>query len=257
MKKLSVRNLSVTVGGKPVLERLNLEVPDGELHALMGKNGAGKSSLAKVLVGHPDYVVTSGKIEFCGEAITTLAPHERARRGLFLAFQNPLEIPGVTVANFMRAAMNACGKGLPTVEFYKELYRVMDIVGLDHSFSSRAVNVGFSGGEKKRCELLQLLLLRPKFVILDEIDSGLDQGALKVVLETVKTLRSGDFSGIIITHYREFLQQLAPDRIHVMKKGSIVHSGDCHLLDQLDTVGDELFTPSKPDVSSTASESKK
>ncbi|MDR1590408.1 MAG: Fe-S cluster assembly ATPase SufC [Puniceicoccales bacterium] len=237
MSILDVHNLALNVDGKPILDDFSLAIPVGEIHVLMGKNGTGKSSLAKAIAGHPDYVISSGEIIFRGENITQLSPEERAQRGIFLAFQYPIEIPGVSIANFIRSAMNAQNKKMETVAFYKLLYANMERLKLDHDFSSRALNVGFSGGEKKRCEVLQMLMLQPSFAILDEIDSGLDIDALKLVAENINSLRSHDFSCLIITHYQRLLDYIIPDRVHVLEGGKVIHSGGNEVVRELEENG--------------------
>src|SRR3982074_2234000 len=195
MNALSVDNLHVTIAGQRIVRGLTLKVSRGEIHAIMGPNGSGKSTLAKVLAGHPDYEVTAGKVMMDGENLLELEPDERARQGLFMAFQYPSEIPGVTIANFLRAAIQARlpeGEELEATDYYAKLYEKMELLGMDRSFTSRSVNEGFSGGEKKRTEILQLAMLEPKYAVLDETDSGLDIDALKVVANGVKSLRSPD-----------------------------------------------------------------
>jgi Fe-S cluster assembly ATP-binding protein len=240
---LEIRNLSLSVDGKPILNDFSLMIPAGEIHVLMGKNGMGKSSLAKAIAGHPDYPISGGEIIFNGENITELSPEKRAQRGIFLAFQYPIEIPGVSIANFIRAAMNAQNKKMETVAFYKLLHENMDRLKLGRDFSSRALNVGFSGGEKKRCEILQMLMLRPSFVMLDEIDSGLDIDALKLVAENINSLRSETFSGLIITHYQRLLDHIIPDSVHILENGRIVHSGNPEIVRELEAKGYAFFDP--------------
>jgi Fe-S cluster assembly ATP-binding protein len=237
MVSLEMRDLALNVGEKQVLDNFSLKIPAGEVHILMGKNGAGKSSLAKAIAGHPDYQISGGEIIFGGQNIAQFSPERRARLGIFLAFQNPIEIPGISIANFIRATMNAQNKKMATVEFYKLLYENMDRLGLKREFSSRAVNVGFSGGEKKRCEILQLLMLQPSFTILDEIDSGLDIDALKIVANSINSLRSERFSGLIITHYRRFLDHITADRVHILESGKIILSGGCEIIHELESKG--------------------
>ncbi|MDR0590938.1 MAG: Fe-S cluster assembly ATPase SufC [Puniceicoccales bacterium] len=245
MTSLEMRNLVLNVGEKRVLNHFSLKIPAGEVHILMGKNGAGKSSLAKAIAGHPDYQISDGEIIFDGQNIAQLPPEKRARLGIFLAFQNPIEIPGVSIANFIRAAMNAQNKKMATVEFYKLLHENMDRLGLKREFSSRAINVGFSGGEKKRCEILQLLMLQPSFTILDEIDSGLDIDALKIVADSINSLRSEHFSGLIITHYRRFLDHVIADRVHILEGGKIILSGGCEIIHELEDKGYTFFEQEK------------
>src|SRR6202162_2598472 len=208
MKSLIVENLHVAIADQEIVRRLSLTVPRGEVHAIMGPNGSGKSTLAKVLAGHPDYKVVSGEIEMDGENIMELAPDERSRKGLFLAFQYPSEIPGVTIANFLRAAVQARlpeGEELEATDYYAKLYEKMDLLEMDRSFTSRSVNEGFSGGEKKRTEILQLAMLEPKYAVLDETDSGLDIDALKVVAHGVNSLRGPNRGILVITNYHSLV----------------------------------------------------
>src|SRR5947199_3921250 len=219
MKELIIEKLHIAVGDHEIVRGLTLRVPRGEVHALMGPNGSGKSTLAKVLAGHPDYHVTGGKILMDGEDIMELEPDERARKGLFLAFQYPSEIPGVTIANFLRAAVQARlpeGKELEATDYYAKLYEKMDLLEMDRSFTSRSVNEGFSGGEKKRNEILQLAMLQPKYAVLDETDSGLDIDALKVVAHGVNSMRGPHIGILVITHYQRLLEYIVPDHVHVM-----------------------------------------
>jgi Fe-S cluster assembly ATP-binding protein len=240
MKELSVEKLHVTIADQEIVRGLSLRVPRGEVHALMGPNGSGKSTLAKVLAGHPDYQVTSGKILMDGENLLELDPDERARRGLFMAFQYPSEIPGVTIANFLRAAVQSRlpdGEELEATDYYAKLYEKMELLGMDRSFTSRAVNEGFSGGEKKRAEILQLAMLEPKYAVLDETDSGLDIDALKTVAHGVNSLRGPDLGVLLITHYQRLLNYIVPDYVHVMVAGRIVRSGRKELALELEERG--------------------
>src|SRR5881394_695704 len=244
MKELSVENLHVTIGGQQIVRGLTLRVPRGEVHALMGPNGSGKSTLAKVLAGHPDYRITSGGVLMDGESLLELGPDERARRGLFLAFQYPSEIPGVTIANFLRAAAQARlpeGDELEATDYYAKLYEKMDLLDIDRSFTSRSVNEGFSGGEKKRCEILQMAVLDPRYAVLDETDSGLDIDALKVVANGVNSLRGPNLGVLLITHYQRFLNYIVPDFVHVMVQGRIVRSGGKELALELEEKGYDLI----------------
>src|SRR5499427_4475724 len=229
MNELRVENLRIAVGDQEIVRGLTLRVPRGEVHALMGPNGSGKSTLAKVLAGHPDYHVIAGKISMEGENLLELEPDERARRGLFLAFQYPSEIPGVSIANFLRAALQARmgeGEEIDATGYYKRLYAKMDMLKIDRKFTSRAVNEGFSGGEKKRCEILQMAMLEPKFALMDETDSGLDIDALRIVADGVNQLRGPKLGVLLITHYQRLLNHIVPDFVHVMYDGRLVKSGD-------------------------------
>src|SRR3989454_2799419 len=228
MQELTIKSLRVVIAEQEIIRGLSLTVPRGEVHAIMGPNGSGKSTLAKVLAGHPDYHVTKGEVLMDGENILAIEPDERARKGLFLAFQYPSEIPGVTIANFLRAALAARlpeGEELEATDYYAKLYEKMELLGMDRSFTSRAVNEGFSGGEKKRTEILQLAMLEPKYAVLDETDSGLDIDALKTVAHGVNSLRGPDIGILLITHYQRILNYIVPDHVHVMVQGRIVRSG--------------------------------
>jgi Fe-S cluster assembly ATP-binding protein len=240
MKALIVENLHVAIADQEIVRGLSLAVPRGAVHALMGPNGSGKSTLAKVLAGHPDYQVTAGKITMDGEDLLELEPDERARQGVFLAFQYPSEIPGVTIANFLRAAVQSRlpeGEELEATDYYAKLYEKIELLGMDRSFTSRAVNEGFSGGEKKRTEILQLAMLEPKYAILDETDSGLDIDALKTVAHGVNSLRGQDIGILLITHYQRILNYIVPDHVHVMVQGRIVRSGGKELALELEERG--------------------
>lgn len=240
MSHLSIRNLHASIGDKPILKGLNLELPKGEVHAIMGPNGTGKSTLAKVLAGHEDYTVTEGEVLLDGVSILGQEPDAIARLGLFLAFQYPNEIPGVTIANFIRAALVARQpKGSPfdAKAYYARLYAKMDALKMDRSFTSRSLNEGFSGGEKKRCEILQMLMLEPKYAVLDETDSGLDIDALRVVAEGVNNARGPNCGFLVITHYQRLLDYIVPDKVHIMYGGRIVHSGDKDLAHELEAKG--------------------
>ena len=237
---LSIRNLHASIGDKPILKGLTLEIPKGEVHAIMGKNGSGKSTLAKVMAGHPDYTVTSGDVLLDGESILGLDPDVRARLGLFLAIQYPMEIPGVTIANFIRAAVSARlpeGEDLDAIEYYEKLYSKMDALSMNRNFTSRSVNEGFSGGEKKRCEILQMAMLDPSYAVLDETDSGLDIDALKIVSAGVNALRGPNIGMLVITHYQRLLDYIVPDKVHVMSEGRIILSGDKDLALKLESEG--------------------
>ena len=237
---LSIQNLQASIEDIPILKGVNLEVPRGEVHAIMGKNGSGKSTLAKVMVGHPSYELTGGDVFLDGRSVLGMEPDERSRAGLFLAFQYPMEVPGVTIANFLRAALQARlpeGEDLDAVSYYQRLYSKMDALRIPREFTARSVNDGFSGGEKKRCEILQLAMLEPDYAVLDETDSGLDIDELKVVAEGVNALRAPDRGFLVITHYQRLLNHIVPDVVHVMVDGRIVRSGDKDLALRLEAEG--------------------
>lgn len=237
---LLIENLHAHVDGNEILKGLSLEIPKGEVHAIMGPNGSGKSTLSKVLAGHEDYEVTAGSATMDGEDLFELEVDERSRAGLFLAFQYPAEVPGVSNANFLRAARQARlpkGEEIDAVKFYHEMYEKMDILEMDRKFTARAVNEGFSGGEKKRNEILQMMMLDPKYCLLDETDSGLDIDALKVVAKGVNAMRSPDRGFLVITHYQRLLDYIEPDHVHVMSDGKIVKSGDKSLALELEANG--------------------
>lgn len=238
--KLEIKDLHVSIGDKEILKGLNLDLPKGQVHAIMGPNGSGKSTLSKVLAGHEDYTVTKGSILMDGIDLLALPIDERSRAGFFLAFQYPMEIPGVSNANFLRAALQArLPKGTPidAVAFYKELYARMDLLKMDRSFTSRSVNEGFSGGEKKRNEILQMAMLQPTYAVLDETDSGLDIDALKIVSDGVNAMRSPLRGILLITHYQRLLDYIKPDVVHVMSDGQIVKSGGPELALELEERG--------------------
>lgn len=240
MQSLEIKNLNVSIDDQPILKDFSLSIPKGEVHALMGPNGTGKSTLAKVIAGHEDYEVTSGSIELDGISILGEEPDAISHAGLFLAFQYPLEIPGVSIANFIRAAKQSRldeGATLDAVAYYKELYEKMDALKIDRKFTARSLNEGFSGGEKKRCEVLQMSMLEPNYCIMDETDSGLDIDALKIVSEGVNLMRGADRGFLIITHYQRLLDYIIPDVVHVMFDGRIVHSGDANLARELEAKG--------------------
>jgi Fe-S cluster assembly ATP-binding protein len=242
MHLLEVKNLHVEVDGKKILNGLELSIGRGSVHAIMGPNGSGKSTLAHVLAGKAEYVVTAGEVLLDGEDILALPPDERAAKGVFLAFQYPLEIPGVATFSFLRAALNAQRKkrGEPellTPEFLKRVNGAAAKLGIDRDMLRRGVNVGFSGGEKKRNEILQMALLEPRLCVLDETDSGLDIDALKVVSEGVNRLRSADRAFVVITHYQRLLDYIVPDVVHVLSKGRIVKTGGKELALELEATG--------------------
>ncbi len=232
MSQLEIKDLHVSIDGKEILKGVNLTAKQGEIHAIMGPNGTGKSTLAYTLMGHPSYTVTQGEVLFKGQNILELSPDERSRLGVFLAFQYPVAISGVTLANFLRTAVNARrratnkeDKGMPSPEFRKMLREKMDLLKMDQSFAGRYLNEGFSGGEKKRAEILQMATLKPEIAILDETDSGLDIDALKIVSEGVNALMGPDMGVIVITHYQRLLNYIKPQFVHVMMGGRIVESG--------------------------------
>jgi Fe-S cluster assembly ATP-binding protein len=237
---LKITNLHAGLPDREILKGLNLEVKPGEVHAIMGPNGSGKSTLSKVMAGHDDYAVTSGEVMLDDINLLELSVDARARAGLFLAFQYPHEIPGVSNANFLRAAKKARlpeGEEIDAIKFYKEMYARMDALEMDRSFTSRSVNEGFSGGEKKRNEILQLMMLEPKYAVLDETDSGLDIDALKIVARGVNAMRSPDRGFLLITHYQRLLDYIQPDFVHVLMDGKIVHSGGRELALELEAKG--------------------
>ena len=241
---LEIRDLHAGIEGKEILHGIDLTVRPGEVHAVMGPNGAGKSTLSAVLAGRPDYTVTAGSITFAGQDLLAMSPEERSWAGIFLSFQYPIEIPGVSITNFMKAAVNARRKAkgeleMAPAQFLKLLKEKMAFVKMKGEFAKREVNVGFSGGEKKRNEIFQMAMLDPVFSILDETDSGLDVDALKIVADGVNALRSPEKSAIIITHYRHLLELVTPDVVHVLKDGHIIATGGMELADQIENQGFE------------------
>lgn len=244
MSELVIRDLRVSIEGKEILKGVDLTLPQGEVHAIMGPNGTGKSTLAYTLMGHPSYEVTGGEVLYNGLNILELSPDERSRLGIFLAFQYPVAIPGVTVANFLRTAMNARrraenpeDKGIPIPEFRKLLESKMELLKVDPAFAGRYLNEGFSGGEKKRAEILQMATLQPQIAILDETDSGLDIDALRIVSEGVNALRGPELGVLVITHYQRILNYIKPDVVHVMMGGRIVETGGADLALHLEEHG--------------------
>ena len=239
---LSIKNLHASIGDKAILKGLNLEIMPGEIHAIMGPNGSGKSTLASVLAGREDYQISNGEIIYEDEDIIDLAPEERARKGIFLAFQYPIEIPGVSTTNFLKTAINQIRKSkgikpLDAVSYLKMMKEKMKLVEIDQSLLSRSLNEGFSGGEKKRNEIFQMAMLEPKLAILDETDSGLDIDALRIVAKGVNFLKSKDKSLIVVTHYQRLLDYIVPDFVHVLYEGNIVKSGDKSLALELEQKG--------------------
>lgn len=239
---LKIKKLNVAVNGQAILKGINLSVNAGEVHAIMGPNGSGKSTLSKVLAGHPSYEVQSGEVTYLGEDLLPLTPEKRAQAGIFLSFQYPVEIPGVTNINFLKAAVNAVRKGqgikpLDAIDFLSFIREKCKLLDMDESFLYRSINEGFSGGEKKRNEILQLLALEPRLAILDETDSGLDIDALQVIARGVNSMRSPTRAIILVTHYQRLLDYIEPDFIHVLVNGQIVRSGDKTLAHELEEKG--------------------
>lgn len=265
-KTLEIRNLHVNVEEKEILKGVNLTIRKGEVHAIMGPNGSGKSTLAFTLMGHPNYVVTEGEVWFKGQNLLELEPDERSRLGVFLAFQYPATVPGVSVANFLRQAINAkrlaaiadqtdgntmtpqekARKGIPLGEFRRLIREKMRLLKLDEAFAGRYLNEGFSGGEKKRVEILQMAMLNPEIAILDETDSGLDIDALRVVAEGVNSLMSENMAALVITHYQRLLNYIKPDFVHIMQAGRIARSGGPELAHELEERGYELLSDQQP-----------
>ena len=245
MHTLEIRDLFVALTDqpdKPIVKGLNLTIKAGEIHAIMGPNGTGKSTLSKAIAGHPGYAITGGDVLIDGKSILEMEPDERARAGIFLAFQYPSEIPGVSIANFLRAAVQARlaeGEELDATAYYKRLYGKMDMLKIDRKFTSRAVNDGFSGGEKKRCEILQMAMLEPTFALMDETDSGLDIDALRIVADGVNTMRGPKLGVLLITHYQRLLDYVTPAKVHILAGGRIVTTGGPELAQKLEAEGYE------------------
>ncbi len=244
---MDINDLRVTIEGKEILKGVDMSVRQGEIHAVMGPNGSGKSTLASTIMGHPKYKVTKGDLKFDNESILTLAPDARARKGLFLAFQYPYEVPGVSLATFLRMAYNAIRQGgkrgdlgqemVSVLEFRKLLKEKLKLLDMDESFATRYLNEGFSGGEKKRCEILQLAVLQPKIAVLDETDSGLDIDSVKIVAEGVDRLVGPEMGVMIITHYQRILRYIEPDNVHILLDGRVVKSGGPELAEALEEKG--------------------
>ena len=247
---LSINNLKVSIAEKIIINGLNLTINHGEVHAIMGPNGSGKSTLAKTLAGHPECNIHAGSINYLGKKIIDLSVEERANKGIFLGFQYPIEIPGLSNTAFLKAALNAQRKSqgdeeITAVDFLKELKHNAEVIGMDQAFLNRGVNEGFSGGEKKRNEILQMMMLKPRLSILDETDSGLDIDAMKTVANGLNSMRKKDSSFLLITHYDRLLGYIKPDFVHVLSKGRIIQSGDSTLANKLEEKGYEWLTKTK------------
>ena len=247
---LSINNLKVSIAEKIIISGLNLTINHGEVHAIMGPNGSGKSTLAKTLAGHPECNIHAGSINYLGKKIIDLSVEERANKGIFLGFQYPIEIPGLSNTAFLKAALNAQRKSqgdeeITAVDFLKELKHNAEVIGMDQAFLNRGVNEGFSGGEKKRNEILQMMMLKPRLSILDETDSGLDIDAMKTVANGLNSMRKKDSSFLLITHYDRLLGYIKPDFVHVLSKGRIIQSGDAKLANKLEEKGYEWLTKTK------------
>ncbi|WMJ88780.1 Fe-S cluster assembly ATPase SufC [Anaerocolumna sp. MB42-C2] len=243
-KLLEINNLQVSAEGKIILNNLNLTVNQGEVHVIMGPNGAGKSTLGYAVMGHPGFKVNQGNIYFEGENITEEKADVRAKKGIFLSFQNPEELSGITLENFLRTTQSAVtGKSIRIMAFKKELGKTMENLNMDKDYATRYLNVGFSGGEKKKSEILQMLLLNPKLAILDETDSGLDVDAVKIVSKGVETFKNNKNSIVVITHNTKILEYLPVDRVHILQNGTIIKSGDVSLIERVNRYGFREFTP--------------
>ena len=247
---LSINNLKVSIAEKIIINGLNLTINHGEVHAIMGPNGSGKSTLAKTLAGHPECEIQSGSISYLGKDLFDLSVEERANEGIFMGFQYPIEIPGLSNTAFLKAALNAQKKSqgdeeITAVDFLKELKHNAEVIGMDQAFLNRGVNEGFSGGEKKRNEILQMMMLKPRLSILDETDSGLDIDAMKTVANGLNSMRKKDSSFLLITHYDRLLGYIKPDFVHVLSKGRIIQSGDSTLANKLEEKGYEWLTKTK------------
>lgn len=253
MQIIKIDNLNATVEGQPILKGIDLSINKGEIHVIMGPNGAGKSTLANVLMGHPAYEVTGGDVEFMGKNLMEMKVDERAKAGLFLSFQYPQEVPGVTVENFLRTAKKEVSGIMPMVmQFNRDVKKQMAELDMDEKYLERYLNQGFSGGEKKKNEILQMAMLSPKLAILDETDSGLDIDAIRVVYETVQKLSNENNAILVITHYNKILNYIKPDFVHVLVDGKIVKSGDLSLAEEIEAKGYESFKNAKSSTSSTS-----
>ena len=242
MSELKIKNLHVNVEDKEILKGINLTIKQGEIHALMGPNGSGKSTLSNAIMGHPIYTITKGSVILDNKDVLEMDVSDRAKLGLFLSFQYPVEIPGVSLANFLRTAYNEIhNTKINVIDFMKLLYQKMDMLKMGKDFAKRSLNVGFSGGEKKRTEILQLAILQPKFAILDETDSGLDVDALRVVANGVKKLSNKDLGVLMITHYQRILHHVKPDHVHILVNGKIVKSGDYSLAENVEKQGYDKY----------------
>ncbi len=244
MEILNIEGLKVSINDKPILKGVDLKMNKGEVHVVMGQNGSGKSTLAAAIAGNPIYEIDAGKMEFYGEDLLEMEVFERARAGIFLSFQNPQEIPGLEIEHFLRMAReNITGEKTSVAKFHKELLQVMEELDMPEDYASRSLNEGFSGGEKKKSEILQMAVIKPKFVILDETDSGLDIDAIKTVFENIKKIinKNPDMNAIIITHYNKVLDYLSPDKVHVMHEGRIVKSGGMDIVGKIEEIGYDQF----------------
>lgn len=238
-KMLKIENLHVKVENKEIIKGISLEIKKGEIHAIMGPNGSGKSTLSYALMGHPKYTITKGKVTIDGKDLLAMPVNERAKAGLFLSFQYPSEIPGVTLANFLRTAYNEVREKMNVMDFMKYLYEKMAFLKMDKEFAKRHINVGFSGGEKKRTEILQMAVLSPKYAILDETDSGLDVDALRIVASGINSLVGPGLGVVVITHYQRILHHIKPNFVHILRDGKIIKSGNSELAEQIEKKGYE------------------